>query len=104
MVAESFSTGEAVRITGVSFRNIDFWARTRFIVPSVAEARARQKAQAETLHRRALDILERRLGTQHPSLLPSLYLMLDLYRAASLQNEVDKIQQRIQLIENARGA
>ena len=36
---ESFSTGDAVRITGVSFRNIDYWARTRFIVPSIAEAK-----------------------------------------------------------------
>ena len=36
---ESFSTGDAVRITGVSFRNIDYWARTKFIVPSIAEAR-----------------------------------------------------------------
>jgi DNA-binding transcriptional MerR regulator len=35
---DSFSTGEAVRFTGVSFRNIDYWARTRFIVPSIAEA------------------------------------------------------------------
>jgi len=35
----SFSTGDAVRITGVSFRNLDYWARTKFIVPSVAEAR-----------------------------------------------------------------
>jgi DNA-binding transcriptional MerR regulator len=35
---DSFSTGDAVRITGVSFRNIDYWARTKFIVPSVAEA------------------------------------------------------------------
>src|ERR1700733_13920707 len=36
---ESYSTGDAVRITGVSFRNIDYWARTRFIVPSIAEAK-----------------------------------------------------------------
>jgi len=36
---ESFSTGEAVRITGVSFRNIDYWARTKFIVPSIADAK-----------------------------------------------------------------
>lgn len=35
---DSFSTGEAVRITGVSFRNIDYWARTKFIAPSIAEA------------------------------------------------------------------
>ena len=35
---DSFSTGDAVRITGVSFRNIDYWARTKFIVPSFAEA------------------------------------------------------------------
>ena len=38
MVQESFSTGEAVRITGVSFYNIDYWARTKFIPPSIAEA------------------------------------------------------------------
>jgi DNA-binding transcriptional MerR regulator len=38
-VTKSFSTGEAVRITGVSFRNIDYWARTKFIVPSIADAR-----------------------------------------------------------------
>jgi DNA-binding transcriptional MerR regulator len=38
-IRDSFSTGEAVRITGVSFRNIDYWARTKFIVPSVAEAK-----------------------------------------------------------------
>lgn len=36
---DSFSTGDAVRITGVSFRNIDYWARTKFIAPSVAEAK-----------------------------------------------------------------
>ena len=36
---ESFSTGEAVRITRVSFRNIDYWARTKFIAPSIAEAK-----------------------------------------------------------------
>src|SRR3954452_19345323 len=36
---DSFSTGDAVRITGVSFRNIDYWARTKFIVPSIADAR-----------------------------------------------------------------
>src|SRR6266852_6444384 len=34
----SFSSGDAVRISGVSFRNIDYWARTKFIVPSIAEA------------------------------------------------------------------
>src|SRR5881227_969401 len=39
MAMDSFSTGDAVRITGVSFRNIDYWARTKFIVPSIAEAR-----------------------------------------------------------------
>jgi DNA-binding transcriptional MerR regulator len=35
---DTFSTGDAVRITGVSFRNIDYWARTKFIAPSIAEA------------------------------------------------------------------
>ena len=36
---DSFSTGDAVRITGVSFRNIDYWARMKFIVPSIADAK-----------------------------------------------------------------
>jgi len=36
---DSFSTGDAVRVTGVSFRNIDYWARTKFIVPSIADAK-----------------------------------------------------------------
>lgn len=36
---EIFSAGEAAQITGVSYRNIDHWARTKFIVPSVSEAR-----------------------------------------------------------------
>ncbi len=35
---ESFSAGEASRITGVSYRNLDHWARTKFIVPGVSEA------------------------------------------------------------------
>lgn len=39
MATDGFSTGDAVKITGVSFRNIDYWARTKFIVPSIADAR-----------------------------------------------------------------
>jgi DNA-binding transcriptional MerR regulator len=35
---EAFSAGEAARITGVPYRTLDHWARTRFIVPSVSEA------------------------------------------------------------------
>lgn len=35
---ESFSAGEAARVTGVTYRNIDHWARTKFIVPSIADA------------------------------------------------------------------
>jgi DNA-binding transcriptional MerR regulator len=33
-----FSAGEAARITGVPYRTIDHWARTKFIAPSIAEA------------------------------------------------------------------
>ena len=35
---ESFSAGEAARITGVPYRTLDHWARTKFIVPSIADA------------------------------------------------------------------
>ena len=38
-IKESFSAGEAAKITGVSYRNLDHWARTKFIVPSISEAR-----------------------------------------------------------------
>jgi DNA-binding transcriptional MerR regulator len=38
-VNDSFSTGEAVRLTGVPFRTMDYWAETGFITPSIAEAR-----------------------------------------------------------------
>ena len=38
-IAESFSAGEAAKITGVPYRNLDHWARTKFIVPSISEAR-----------------------------------------------------------------
>jgi DNA-binding transcriptional MerR regulator len=33
-----FSAGEAARITGVPYRTIDHWARTKFIAPGIAEA------------------------------------------------------------------
>jgi DNA-binding transcriptional MerR regulator len=35
---ETFSAGEAARITGLNYRTLDHWARTKFIVPSVSEA------------------------------------------------------------------
>ena len=35
---ESFSAGEASRLTGVPYRTLDHWARTKFIIPSVSEA------------------------------------------------------------------
>jgi DNA-binding transcriptional MerR regulator len=37
-VKESFSAGEAARITGVPYRTLDHWARTKFIAPSIAQA------------------------------------------------------------------
>ncbi len=36
---EFFLTGATSRITGVTPRNLDYWAKTKFIVPSVAEAK-----------------------------------------------------------------
>jgi len=84
---DSFSTGQAVRITGVSFRNIDHWARTGFIVPSVAEARGtgterrysfsdllalrvarelREAGVSTQSLRRVVDFLRKRKGLIHP--------------------------------------
>ncbi len=31
----TFSSGEAVRISGVPFRNVDYWARTGLVVPTI---------------------------------------------------------------------
>jgi DNA-binding transcriptional MerR regulator len=84
---DGFSTGEAVRITGVSFRNIDYWARTKFIGPSIEDAKgtgterrysfsdllalcvARQLREAgistQSL-RRVVDFLRARKGTANP--------------------------------------
>jgi DNA-binding transcriptional MerR regulator len=36
---QTFSAGEAARISGLNYRTLDHWARTKFIVPSVSEAR-----------------------------------------------------------------
>src|ERR1017187_599847 len=36
---ESFSAGEAAKITKVPYPTLDFWARTKLIVPGVAAAR-----------------------------------------------------------------
>jgi DNA-binding transcriptional MerR regulator len=35
---KSFSTREAARISGVSHRTVDYWAKTKLIVPSIADA------------------------------------------------------------------
>jgi DNA-binding transcriptional MerR regulator len=37
-VRKSFSTSEAAQISGVSHRTVDYWAKTRLIVPSIADA------------------------------------------------------------------
>ncbi len=36
---ETFSAGITSRLTGVPYRTLDYWARSRFIVPSAREAR-----------------------------------------------------------------
>jgi DNA-binding transcriptional MerR regulator len=35
---ESFSTSEAARLTGVPHRTVDYWAKTKLIAPSIADA------------------------------------------------------------------
>ena len=35
---KAFSTGQAAHIARVSHRTVDYWARTKLVVPSVAEA------------------------------------------------------------------
>jgi DNA-binding transcriptional MerR regulator len=35
---KSFSTREAARVSGVSHRTVDYWAKTKLLVPSIADA------------------------------------------------------------------
>ena len=35
---KSFSTREAAQVSGVSHRTVDYWAKTKLIVPSIADA------------------------------------------------------------------
>jgi len=84
---ESFSAGEAAQITGVPYRNIDHWARTKFIVPSISEARGtgterkyafddlvalrvarelREAGISTQALRRVVDFLRRKKGLQNP--------------------------------------
>src|SRR4051812_34731646 len=37
-VADSFTAGEAVRLTGVAYKTLDYWAKSGFLVPSIAAA------------------------------------------------------------------
>jgi MerR HTH family regulatory protein len=36
---ESFSAREAARIAGVPYASLDYWARTKLVVPSIADAK-----------------------------------------------------------------
>lgn len=84
---ESFSAGEAARITGVPYRNIDHWARTKFIVPSISEAKGtgterkyafddlvalrvarelREGGVSTQALRRVVEFLRRKKGLQNP--------------------------------------
>lgn len=38
MMGEVFSAGRAAKLTGVPYRTLDYWARSRFVVPGVARA------------------------------------------------------------------
>jgi DNA-binding transcriptional MerR regulator len=37
--ADTFSTSEAAQIAGVPYSRVDYWARTRLVVPSIANAK-----------------------------------------------------------------
>src|SRR5581483_9338646 len=42
---QSFSAGEAAHIAGLPYRTVDHWARTKFIVPAVADAKGTGSAR-----------------------------------------------------------
>ena len=57
-----FFSGEAARITGVTYRNIDHWARTKFIVPSIADANGTGTERM----RRVVSFLRAKRGLRNP--------------------------------------
>jgi DNA-binding transcriptional MerR regulator len=70
MVGEGFTSREAARISGVPFFTVDYWDRSKFLKPSIAQSagrgrgRGRLYSYADTLRLR----IARELREQHVSL------------------------------------
>lgn len=43
---EAYSTYSVVRFTGATYRMVDYWARTKLLVPSIAEAKGSGRSRA----------------------------------------------------------
>ena len=61
-----------------------------------------QKLQAEVLHKRALDLLEKALGSRHPELIPGLSQLSALYIAQDRAEDAAELRARIEAIEAAQ--
>jgi DNA-binding transcriptional MerR regulator len=46
----AFSSGDAVKLTGISFRDLDYWARRKFLVPSIKKAKGTGTNRQYSLH------------------------------------------------------
>jgi DNA-binding transcriptional MerR regulator len=55
-----FSAGQVARLTGLSYRTIDYWARTGLVVPSIARA-----SGTRTL-RRIVAFIQKSRGLSNP--------------------------------------
>ncbi len=59
-------------------------------------------ADAEPYHKRALAILEKALGTEHPNVATSLENYADLLRSTGRTSEADKMEARAKAIRDKR--
>lgn len=57
---DGFSSGEAARITGVPYDRLDYWARTRFLSPSIQRATGKGSDRRYSLK----DLLAIRVATE----------------------------------------
>ncbi len=63
---QAYTSREAEQVSGVPFFTIDYWGRTRFLVPSVAEGNGRGKKNRRVAATRSLRRGARRAGEPRP--------------------------------------
>ena len=66
MSTQSFSGTQAAQIAGISYRQLDYWARTNLVRPSLADARG-SGSRRRYIYRDLLEliVIKRQIGRAH---------------------------------------